>query len=224
MLCPILFWPYRPKPAKFLCPWGFSRQEYWSGLPCAAPGDLSDAGIKPVSPELAGQFFTVWATEMKMVTGRRKGINHQLYYNKICLTECIFLYSVQSSILSDSLWPRGLQHARLPCPSPAPGAYSNSCPLSQWFDAIHPSHPLLSPFPTFNVSQHHPRVFSNESVLHIRWPKYWSFSCSISPSKEYSGLISFRIDWFDLAVQGTLKSLLQHTVQKHQFFGAQLSL
>ena len=68
------------------------------------------------------------------------------------------------------------------------------------------------------------RVFSNESVFHIRWPKYWSFSFDISPSNEYSGLISFRIGWFDyLAVQGTLKCLLQHTVQKHQFFCAQLS-
>ena len=69
------------------------------------------------------------------------------------------------------------------------------------------------------------RVFSSESVLHIRWPKYWSFSFTISPSNEYSGLISFRMDWLDLlAVQGTLKSLLHTTVQKHQFFGAQLSL
>ena len=69
------------------------------------------------------------------------------------------------------------------------------------------------------------RGFSNESVFHIRWPKYWSFSFSISPSNEYSGLISFRIDWFDLlAVQGTLKSLLQHHNSKHQFFGAHLSL
>ena len=69
------------------------------------------------------------------------------------------------------------------------------------------------------------KVFSNESVPHIRWPKYWGFSFSISPSNEYSGLTSFRIDWFDLlAVQWTLRSLLQHTVQKHQFFGTQLSL
>ena len=67
------------------------------------------------------------------------------------------------------------------------------------------------------------RVFSNESALRMRWPKYWSFSFSINPSNEYSGLISFRMDWLDLlAVQGTLKSLLQHhTVQKHQFFGTQ---
>ena len=72
-------------------------------------------------------------------------------------------------------------------------------------------------FPSF-------RVFSNESALHIRWPKYWSFSLSISPSSQYSGLISFRMDWFDLlAVQGTLKSLLQHH-QKQQFFDAQPSL
>ena len=69
------------------------------------------------------------------------------------------------------------------------------------------------------------RVFSNESVLCIKWPKHWSFSLSISPSNEYSGLISFRMDWLDLcAVQGTLKSLLQHHIQKYQFFGAQLSL
>ena len=69
------------------------------------------------------------------------------------------------------------------------------------------------------------RVFSSELALRIRWPKYWSISFSISPSSEYSGLVSFRIDWFDLlAVQGTLKSLLQDPVQKHQFFGAQLSL
>ena len=68
-------------------------------------------------------------------------------------------------------------------------------------------------------------VFSNDSVLCIRWPKAWSFSFSISPSNEYSGLISFRIDWFDLlAVQGTLKSLLQHHSQKHEFFSVQLSL
>ena len=69
------------------------------------------------------------------------------------------------------------------------------------------------------------RVFSNESTLHITWPKYWSFSFSISPFNEYSGLISLRTDWFDLlAVQGTLKSLLQHHIWNHQFFGAQSSL
>ena len=81
-------------------------------------------------------------------------------------------------------------------------------------DAIQPFHPLLSPsLPTFILSQH--QGLSNESILHIRWPKYWSFSFSISPSNEYSGLIFFRIDWLDLlAVQGTLQSLLQHHSSK----------
>ena len=98
-----------------------------------------------------------------------------------------------------------LQHARLPCPSPAPGACSNSCPFG---DAIRPYHPLSSPSPpAFNLSQHQG---PNESVLRIKWPKCWSFSFSISPSNEYAGLISFRMYWFDfLAVQGTLKSLLK---------------
>ena len=112
------------------------------------------------------------------------------------------------SIMSNSLQPHGLQHTRLFCPSPSPEFHSDSCPLSRW---CHPTIlilccPLLLPsiFPRI-------RVFSNEMTLHIRWPKYWSFSFSISPSNEYSGLISFRIDWFDLlAIQGDLKSLLQH--------------
>ena len=98
-------------------------------------------------------------------------------------------------------------NARLPCPSLSPGVCSNSCLLSQW---CHPTilssvtHLLLLPsiFPSI-------RVFSNESALHIKWPKYWSFSLSINPSKEYSWLISFKLDWFDLlAVQGIPKSLL----------------
>ena len=83
-------------------------------------------------------------------------------------------------------------------------------------------HPLLLPPPIFPSI----KVFSNESIICIRWPKYWSFSFSSSPSNEYSGLISFRMDWLDLlAVQGTHKSVFSNTtVQKHQFFGAQLSL
>ena len=82
-------------------------------------------------------------------------------------------------------------------------------------------HPLLLLPSTFSSI----RVFFSESVLHIRWPKFWSFSFSISPSNEYSGVISFRMDWLDLlAVQGTLKGLLQHHSQTHQFFSTQLSL
>ena len=106
-----------------------------------------------------------------------------------------------------TLWPHGLQHARLPSPSPTPRACSNSCPLSvmpsNHFILCHPLLLLPSIFPSI-------RVFSNESVLHIRWPKYWSFSFIISPSNEYSGLISFRIDWFDLEI----RSPLQHHSSK----------
>ena len=106
----------------------------------------------------------------------------------------------------DSLRPHGLQHTRHPCPSPTPGAYSNSSLLSRY--AIQTSHPLSFPSPLPSIFPSI-RVCSNESVLRIRWPKYWSFSFSLS--NEYSGLISFRMDWLDLlAVQGTRNSLLQH--------------
>ena len=116
------------------------------------------------------------------------------------------------SVVSDSLQHHGLQHARLPCPSPTARACSNSCSSGWWCHlTISSCHPLLllsSILPSI-------RVFSNESVLRFRWPKYWSFSFSISPSNEYSGQISFRMDWLDLlAVPGTLKSLPQNTVPK----------
>ena len=127
--------------------------------------------------------------------------------------------------MSDSLWPNGLQNTRLPCPSLSPRACSNSCPLSRWCHLILCRPLLLLPsiFPSI-------RVFTNESALGIRWPKYWSFSFSINPSNEYSGLISFRMDWLNLlAVQGTHKSLLQHHSSKASilwhsaFFIVQLS-
>ena len=186
--------------------------------------------------------------------------------------------------MSDSLWSHGLQHARLPCPSPSPGVCSNSCLLSQWChptisssvtgfpvlhhllevaqthvfwasDAIQPSHYLSPASLSFTISRSllrlmsfepvmpsnhliicHPllllpsilpsiRVLSNELAFHIRWPKYSSFSFSVSPSNEYLGLIPFRIDWFDLlVVQASLKVFSSTTIQKHQFFGAQSSL
>ena len=120
--------------------------------------------------------------------------------------------SVQFSrwVMPDSLQPHGLKHVRLPCPSTTPRACSNSCPLSRW---CHPTISFSQPRPHLLPPSVFPniRVFSNKSVLCIRWIKFWSFSFTIRPSHEYSGLISFRIDWFDLlAVQGTLKSLLQH--------------
>ena len=108
--------------------------------------------------------------------------------------------------MSDSLWPLGLQHARLPCPELSCDS-SNSCPLSRWCYLIISSSAVLFCLPSIFSSI---RVFSKESALPIRWPKFWSFSFSISPSNEYSWF-SFRIYLFDLlAIQGTLKSLLQH--------------
>ena len=114
-----------------------------------------------------------------------------------------------------------------PCPSPSPGVCSKLVSIESVMPYNHlilccPLLLLLSIFPSI-------RVFSNELTLHVTWPKNWSFSLSISPSNEYSGLISFRIDWFDLAVQGTLKSLLQDCSSKalilwhSAFFMAQLS-
>ena len=132
------------------------------------------------------------------------------------------------SVMSNSLWPHGLQHARLPCPLPSPRACSNLCPLRWWYhsaisSSVFPFSSCLQSFPA-------PKVFSNRSVLRVRWPKYWSFSFSISPSNEYSVLFSFRIDWLNLlAVQGSLQSLLQYHNSKASilwrstFFIVQLS-
>ena len=139
-----------------------------------------------------------------------------------------YISSVQfsCSVVSQSLQLHGLQHIRPPCPSPTPRAYSNSYP------SVMPSNHLILCRPLLLLPSIFPsiKVFSNESVLCIRWPKYWSFSFSISPSDEYSGLISFRMDWLALlAVQGTLKSLLQHhsskasILRRSAFFIVQLS-
>ena len=114
--------------------------------------------------------------------------------------------------MSDSLQPHELQHARPPCPSPTPGVHSNSCPSSRW---CHPT--ISSSLVPFSLHSIFPstRVFSNESALHIRWPKDCSFSFNISPSNEHSRQISFRMNWLELlAVWGTVKSLLQHHSSK----------
>ena len=135
---------------------------------------------RTLSPALAGGFFTM---------NQQGSLGLIIQFSRL--------------VVSDSLGPHGLQHARPPCLSPTPGVYSNSCPLSPWYHPTILCHPLLlspSAFPSM-------RVFSNESALRIKWPKYWSFSFNNSPSSEHSGLISFRMHWLDLlAVQGTLKS------------------
>ena len=131
------------------------------------------------------------------------------------------------SVVSDSLRSHEPQHARPPCPSPTPGVHPTH--IHRVSDAIQPSHPLSSPSPPAPIPPSI-RDFSNESTFCMRWPKYWSFSFSICSSNEYSGLISFRMDWLDLlAVQGTFKSLLQHhsskasILQRSAFFTVQLS-
>ena len=144
------------------------------------------------------------------------------YSINICQTTKL-LFSHQ--VLSDTLQPHGLQHARPPCPSPSLGVCPSSCPLNPW---CHPT--ILSSVALFsfclNLSQHQ-GFFSNELPGHIRLPKCWIFSFSLSPSSEYSGLTYFRIHWFDL--QGTLRSLLQHHTLKvtilwrFVFFMVQLS-
>jgi len=130
------------------------------------------------------------------------------------------------SVVSDSLWPHEPQHARPPCPSPTPGVHPNPCPSSQWcHPTISSCRPLLLLPPIFPRF----RVFSNESALRIRWPKYWSFSFNISPGYSLEGLISQDwsplgwTGWISLQSKGLSRVLSNTTVQKHQFFGAQLS-
>ena len=176
---------------------GFSRQEYWSGLPFPSPMHESEK--------------SKWSL----------------------------------SVVSNSQQPHGLQPTRLLCPWDFPGKSSgvgchclllsitNSQNLLRLMciDSVMPSNYFILCRPLLLLPSIFPciRVSSNESVLHIRWPKYWSFSFSISPSNEHSGLISFRVDWFDLLeVQRTLKSLLQYlsskaSVQHSAFFIVQLS-
>ena len=126
-------------------------------------------------------------------------INTTILYICVCvyIYICLYVYinlSVQfsRSVMSDSLRPHGLQHTSPPCPLPTPKAYSNSCPSHQW---CHPT--ILSsviPFSSCLQIFSSIKVFSSESVLHITWSKYWTFSFNVSPSSEYSELISFRMD------------------------------
>ena len=150
-----------------------------------------------------------------------------LLYSKIVISSVQFQFS--RSVVSDSLRTHESQHARPPRPSPTPGVHSDSrasIELVMTSSHLILCHPLLllPPIPRSI------RFFSNESTLCMRWPKYWSFSFNIIPSKEIPGLISFRMDWLDLlAVQGTLKNLLQHhssktsILRRSAFFTVQLS-
>ena len=149
-----------------------------------------------------------WCTDIScVISGLIKGWIKVGRYNRPVLWSLPQLTSVQFNLSVVSDWPCDPMYCSMPG-LPVHHQLPESTQTSvHWVgDAIQPSPPLLSPSPTFNLSQH--QGFSNESVLRIRWPKYWSFSFSISPSNEYTELISFRIVWFDLAVRGILKSLL----------------
>ena len=169
------------------------------------------------------QTFFSWAPKsLQMVTTAMKLKDACSLEEKLWQTFCC------CAVMSNSLQIHGLQHASLPCPF----TISWSLLKLMSIESVMPSNHLILCRPLLLWPSIFPsiRVSSNESVLHIRWPKDWSFSFSISPSNEYSGLISFRRDWFDLlAVQGTLKSLLQHhsskaSILRHSaFFIVQLS-
>ena len=141
-----------------------------------------------------------------------------------CALASLLFSSVQfsRSVVSYSLGPHELHHARPPCPSPTPGVYSNSCPSSQW------CHPAISssviPFSSCPPVPPSIRVFSNESTLFMRWPKYWSFSFIISPSNEHPDWSPLGwTGWISLQSKGLSRAFSNTIVQKHQFFGTQLS-
>ena len=139
--------------ATILCPWNFPGKEYWSGLPFPSPGDLPYPGIELVSPPLAGGLdFLQWSHQGSSFTTQ-----------KVCFLMLLFSHTA----VSNSLWPHGLQHARLPCPLPSPRVCSNSCPLNWWCPpTISSCCPLLSLSIFRSI-----RVFASESALCIRLPK-----------------------------------------------------
>ena len=175
-----------------------------------------------------------WAVEIKLLRSQRR-VHTWCETDAERLGRTLTMFPAKSSVQFSSIaLSRPTLCNPMDCSKPGFPVHHHLLKLSQshvhWVgDAIEPSHPLSSPlllpsvFPSI-------RVFSNESILYIRWPKYWNFSFSISPSNEYLGQISFRIDWFDLlAAQGTLKNLLQHhsskasTLWHSAFFIVQLS-
>ena len=172
----------------------FSRQEYWNGLLFPSSGDLPHQGTELTSPTLQvySLLLSHWGSplfmELEQIT-----LKFITSVAQLCVTLCNPLNCSMPGLPVHHQPPESTQ-THVHCVG----------------DAIQPSHPLLSPSPpAINLSSI--RIFSNESALCIRWPKYWSVSFNISPSNEHPGLIFFRTDWLDLlAVQGTLKSLLQH--------------
>ena len=197
---------------------GFSRQGYWSGLPFPSPGDLPNSGIEPRSPALQADALTSEPHQGRVFLGVCKFPNQiPDTYSSYCevnwnLLSCVRLFATPwtaacRASLSFTIFWSLLKFM--------------SIESVMLFNHLILRHPLLL-FPSiFPIV----RVFPNESALLTRWLKYWRFNCSISPSSQYSGLISFRIDWFDLlAVQGLSRIFSSTTILKHQFFTARTSL
>ena len=188
----------------------FSRQQYWSGLPFPPPEDLPNPGIEPASPEspaLVCRFFTTEPPAKPMTSHKWSAQS----FSRVRLSVTPWIAARQASLSITN---------------------SRSSLKLMSIESMMPSSHLILCRPLLLLPRIPPsiRVFSNESTLFMRWPKYWSFSFSIIPSKEIPGLMSFRMDWLDLlAVQGTLKSLLQHhsskpsILQRSAFFTVQLS-
>ena len=232
---------------------GFSRQEYWNVLPRPSPGDLSDPGIQPtslMSQALAGKFFTTsttWEAQGNPVGSGETEIKEPPLFsfiyvkykqNQIFCQDVGKIYHQVTRYLSHMMWKlalsfssvqslscvwllvtHGLQHARPPCPSPTSGVYSKSCSMSRW------CHPTISSsevhFSSCLQSFPASRSFSTSQFFFASGGQ----SIGVLASNEYSGLISFRMDrWISLQSKGLSSVFSNITVQKQQFFGAQLSL
>ena len=205
----------------------FSKQEYWSGLPHPSPGDLPDPGMDStsrMSPTMADGFFTTNATWEVQDSGPPL-FNYSILNNLHMPVPKSQLSSEEMQTLLENISSvQSLSRVQL-FATPWTTAHqaslsitnSRSLPKLMSIESVMPSNHLILCHPLLLLPSIFPsiRVFSSESSLHIRWPKYWSFSFNISPSNEHPGLISPWMDWLDLlAVQGTLKSLLQHHSSK----------
>ena len=193
------------QPTRLLCPWDFLSKNTRVGYHFLLQGIFLTQGLKRSPALQAGS----------LIAGG--SLSAEPPWKSYCV-----LLSFSCSLVSSYLQPHGLQHSRLPCPSP-----SHSLLKLTSIESVMPSSQLVFCHSLLLLPSILPiiKVFSSESVLHIRWPKYWTFSFSISPFSKYSGSISFRIDWFDLhAVQEISQVFSNTTVGKHQFFGAQASL
>ena len=199
---------------------GFSRREHWSGLPCPSPVHESEKWkwscsvmsnsqqpheLQPTRLLRPWDFFQARVLECVA----------------IAFSDCLLSVQFRRSVV----WPHESQHARPPCPSPIPGVYSNPCPSSRW---CHPPNHLILCRPLLLLPPIPPsiRVFSNESALCMRWPKYWSFSFSISPSNDHPGLISFRdgLVRSPCSPRDSQESSPTPQFKSINFFGSQLSI